>query len=130
MRYLARSMVFCAALMAGGYAAEAAEGRSQFMVLGAGFSSCESWTTDRSADGPSSRFKEQWVLGYVTAMNNWVLPADRGAARNLAEEAGPEGLFDWMDEYCDDNPLTNVGNAVALMASEFQEQWSEAHPPQ
>ncbi len=129
MRYLASLVVLSAALMAGGYASNAAEGRSQFMVLGAGFSSCEAWTTDRSADGPNSRFKEQWVLGYVTAMNNWVLPADRGAARNLAE-SGVEGLLDWMDEYCDDNPLTNVGNAVALMASEFQERWNSAHPPQ
>ena len=129
MRYLTRLAVLCTALMAGGYAAEAAEGRSQFMVLGAGFSSCESWTTDRSADGPNSRFKEQWVLGYVTAMNNWVLPADRGAARNLAEAEGVEGLLDWMDEYCDDNPLANVGNAVALMANEFQDRWSAAHPP-
>lgn len=129
MRYLTRLAVLGAALLAGEYAAEAAEGRSQFMVLGAGFSSCESWTTDRNEDGPNSRFKEQWVLGYVTAMNNWVLPADRGAARNLAEEDGVEGLLDWMDDYCDDNPLANVGNAVALMASEFQDRWNGAHPP-
>jgi len=130
MRHLTRLVVLGAALIAGEYTAEAAEARSQFMVLGAGFSSCESWTTDRGADSPNSRFKEQWVLGYVTAMNNWVLPADRGAARNLAEEDGVEGLLDWMDDYCDDNPLVNVGNAVALMASEFQDRWSAAHPPQ
>jgi hypothetical protein len=130
MRYLVGLIFFSVTLTVGEYAAEAADGRSQFMVLGAGFSSCESWTTDREADGPNSRFKEQWVLGYVTAMNNWVLPADRGAARNLAEEEGVEGLLDWMDDYCDDNPLTNVGNAVALMANEFQDRWSEAHPPQ
>lgn len=130
MRYLAGLIVLGVTLTVGEYATQAAEGRSQFMVLGAGFSSCESWTTDRDADGPNSRFKEQWVLGYVTAMNNWVLPADRGAARNLAEENGADGLLDWMDDYCDDNPLANVGNAVALMASEFHDRWNQAHPPQ
>ena len=130
MRYLAGLIVLGVALTVRGYAADGAEGRSQFMVLGAGFSSCESWTTDRDADGPNSRFKEQWVLGYVTAMNNWVLAANRGAARNLAEEDGVEGLLDWMDDYCDDHPLTNVGNAVALMAREYQDRWNEAHPPQ
>jgi hypothetical protein len=130
MKYLARWMVLGAALMAGGYAAEAAEGRSQFMVLGAGFSSCESWTNDRGVDGANSRYKEQWVLGYITAMNNWVLPADRGAARDLAEGTGAEGLLAWMDEYCAANPQTNVGNAVALLGSEFQDRWGAAHPPQ
>jgi len=130
MRHLARTMVLGTVLMAGGYAAQAAESHSQFMVLGAGYASCESWTNDRGVDSASSRFKEQWVLGYVTAMNNWVLPADRGAARDLAERDGVEGLFAWMDDYCAANPRVNVGNAVALLGSEFQNRWNAAHPPQ
>ena len=130
MRHLTRAMVLGTALMAGVVPAQAAEGRSQFMVLGAGYASCESWTNDRSADGANSRFKEQWVLGYITAMNNWILPADRGAARDLAEDAGVDGIFAWMDDYCAANPLANVGNAVALLGVEYQDKWVTAHPPQ
>nr|TFG52931.1 MAG: hypothetical protein E4H34_04365 [Hyphomicrobiales bacterium] len=128
MRNIAGVIVLGAGLMTAPAISVAADSPSQFMVMGVGYNSCEAWTGDRNANEAISRVKEQWVFGYVTAVNNWLLPGDRGAARDLAEGANAAGVLAWMDEYCLANPGANVGNAVALLVRAFQDRWLAAHP--
>jgi len=141
MNRLACIAVIGAALIAAPLPAVGADAGERFMVPGPGTGSCESWTQGREAAGKDTLYsftqegwarlgRETWVLGYITALNAWYLPTDRGAVRNLSEGTDRAGLFAWIDNYCADYPLMHLTDATYLLADELAEKWLAAHPLQ
>ena len=111
-------------------AAEQAVGNA-YMMLGAGPTSCGAWTQDHKSNpkSPKGYAEDIWVTGYITAMNLWYLPRDRGISRNLAEGTDVDGLAGWIDNYCSANPLDNIADAAEALAVELATKWFAAHPP-
>jgi hypothetical protein len=84
---------------------------SAFIVMGAGVQSCGTWTVDRmSADlGPAAQVNEAWILGYVTG-DIALLAAVENKSVSITTDAN--GLFGWIDQWCQNNPAQNMTNAI------------------
>jgi hypothetical protein len=108
--------------------AMAAEG-SNYMQLGPGGDSCGAWTQGRNDKNPEQNWRQFWVLGYITSMNEWVLPMDRAATRNLSEGADVAGLFADIDNYCASKPLSDLADATTALVLDLLKKWYLAHPP-
>ncbi len=101
-RFVALALAAC---LAAGAAAFDADG--SYVVHGTGQSPCSEWSVDRMVAGSGAWQLQQWVLGYMTAYNELI----RGSA-DIAGEAGAEGVFAWLDDYCGGAPATTLSVAV------------------
>jgi hypothetical protein len=105
MRPVLPLIVLAAVLMTG--SAEA------FTVLGGqGALSCGSWTSarrDRTASGP-----QQWVLGFLLGVG-WAL-TDSGW--NPLKGVDADGVWAWVDNYCQAHPLQYLAEAAGAFARE------------
>ena len=82
-------------------------------VIGVGQESCEVWLEKRSdalASGSRAWFHEEWVLGYITAINRWVHDG-----KELAPDVDDDRLFEWLDGYCRKNPQQTLSFAAEAM---------------
>lgn len=104
-----------------------------------GSSSCGAWREARESagkgntilvthDGMSLVEKLGWVGGYMTAMNEFVLPTDRGAIRNLMDSTDTQGVYSWIDNYCAAHPLDDLFEATVHLTSELETKWLANHP--
>jgi hypothetical protein len=76
-----------------------------FTALGHGNNSCGEWL----AGIPSSHLVMQsWVLGFVSAYNVYG-PDSSG---NLTAGTDSNGLFAWVDNYCQTHPLDSLAQAA------------------
>lgn len=108
MRKLTRRTLF--ALIAGlaiSTIAVAADKLGSYTTFGAGNNTCESWMTERGKGEPRAWQLQQWLLGYVSAYNNWV-----HKDRNVADGTNAKGMFTWVDKYCADRPRDMLGTVV------------------
>lgn len=83
----------CGLLLNGG--AEAADASGTYTTFGTGNITCERWLEDRKKDDAPKWQRQEWLLGYLSAYNNWV---HRG--QNVAEGRDDKSLFAWIDTYC------------------------------
>lgn len=79
----------------------------KFTLIGAGVSSCGTWTADRSSpNGNGAALQdEQWVLGFLSAF---------GFANPTANPLGgldADAVWGWFDNYCRDHPLVKISQA-------------------
>lgn len=88
--------------------AQAAPGKDgSYRVLGAGASSCGTWTQDRAHND----FDDvEWVLGYLSGFNGW----GQGTP-DASEGIDNNGVIAWVDNYCLEHPLNNIGDASAAL---------------
>ncbi|HEX3486256.1 MAG TPA: hypothetical protein VHT51_14430 [Micropepsaceae bacterium] len=134
MKHRARIAALGATLIAAPLPAVWADEGAQYMVLNTGRVSCGSWNQFRGAAKQDkydvrSVQAEEWVSGYITAVNAQLLPTDRGAARNLIEQTDSEGVFAWIDSYCAAHALLPLSEAASALVSELSAKWLAAHPP-
>jgi hypothetical protein len=75
-------------------------------ILGHGNQSCGSWLQARRSESWPALVQQGWLSGYVTAFNNY-------ASRNGNISAGTDvdGLFAWVDNYCQSHPLDSLFGA-------------------
>lgn len=73
----------------------AADKDGAYVSFGVGTSSCTGWTAARKVDDVRTVQYQEWLLGYLSAYNNWV-----HKGRNIAGSTGKNGLFMWIDDYC------------------------------
>lgn len=111
MKILIASAFLSVALFSTGAAAFDKEGK--YVVHGAGEISCREWIVDRNLDDAGAWQLQQWLLGYVTAYNEWV----RGSA-DVLEDSDATGFFTTVDEYCGANQSNSVFDAVAAFVDE------------
>ncbi len=95
-------------------AASAFDKQGKYIVHGAGDNtSCREWAIDRNLDDAGSWQLKQWLLGYLTAYNEWV----RGSA-DIVENSDAESVFTAVDEYCGANQTKSLSDAVLAFVDE------------
>jgi len=98
-------------------------GSLQYGVYGAGIHSCGSYVQAFRTGDPTTEknFYMAWLGGYLTAYNNM------SKTGNLAGGTDIYGPVEWINSYCQKNPMSNVANAafafINFMAS--QEELSD-----
>lgn len=100
----------CAAVMIWSSVAFAAD--KSTTVLGAGVTSCGTWTEHRQSDDMSAYMADvNWVLGYLTAIND-------ASDIDVSDGTDIAGLRAWIDNYCQANPLQPIYQAANALAGE------------
>ena len=106
-----RSLVLSGLVLLGcAQALRAADPDGYYTIQGVGIESCEAWLSERQADGAIAWYHEQWVLGYITAVNRWVHEES-----DVAVGIESAKLFEWIDEYCHRNPQENLSLATEAL---------------
>jgi hypothetical protein len=85
-------------------------------VLGQGNVSCGSWLNDRKGDDTDASSRIAWVLGYVTAFNQY----ESKPAGDVSGAKGTEEIMAWIDNYCGRHPSDNLYRASAALVDEFR----------
>jgi hypothetical protein len=89
---------------------------ADFQMLGAGTSSCGSWTASRRHPNSAAAIMyEAWVLGFLSGVGSVA------AARvDPLEGLDYNAVDGWVDNYCRDHPLDRIEGAAV--------QFVSAHP--
>jgi hypothetical protein len=103
-------VILTAALMIG-----TDEAHGQVAVAGFGMRSCGTWTAVRH-DG-TALGHEQWILGFLSAVGYTNFLRDQ---MNPLEGTDADGVWAWIDNYCQAHPLDRIINAA--------DAFSRAHP--
>jgi hypothetical protein len=85
-------------------------------VLGQGNVPCGSWLNDRKGDDGRASSRIAWVLGYVTAFNQY-------GSKPQGDVSGgkdTEEITAWIDNYCRQHPGDNLYRASAALVDEFR----------
>jgi hypothetical protein len=77
-------------------------------ILGSGYRSCGNWTSEREGKTERSYEFAQWILGYITAVNIYVLQYDD----DVTKGADNAELLVWIDDYCRAHPLDRIEDAA------------------
>jgi hypothetical protein len=94
------------------------QGWGQHMA-GIGLSSCGSWTrVRREPDLPIALMETQWVVGYLSGQANLFRGVEGGF--DPLNNTDGAGVWAWIDNYCQANPLKQVWEAA--------DAFSSAHP--
>jgi ABC-type xylose transport system permease subunit len=83
-------------------------------IFGVGGNTCGAWVQARKENNTS--MVGSWVLGYLAALNLWGVI---GGARDALEGTDPNGLYQWLDNYCAANPLKSIAEASGHLAREL-----------
>jgi|SRR5208337_1886546 len=86
-------------------------------VLGQGNISCHSWIESRGDNNPLAATRTAWVLGFVTAFNQYVSKSEGDVSGGKDTEA----LMAKIDDYCKQHPLDNLYNASAALVDELRQ---------
>ena len=111
MKKIVGLAILSGALYATGAAAFDKQG--QYIVHGAGDTSCREWIADRGLNDAGAWQLQQWLLGYLTAYNEWV----RGRA-DILEGTDAPGFFSDVDKYCAANQVDTLSDAVVSLVTE------------
>ena len=113
---IAAALVTAAPAMAG-------DSKGDFRVKGYGLQSCQSFLAAKANDAPLYLASRSWVNGYVTAYNQ--------LSRGTFDIAGPvplDGLMNWLQSYCQQNPQHPFGLAVTTLTAALEPQKLAANP--
>ena len=89
----------------------AAEGLA---VLGQGNVSCSIWLEDHT----SNNARTAWILGYITAFNQYGSSKPSDVSRGTTSEE----MMVWIDKYCRDHPTDNLYRASAALVDQFSQK--------
>jgi hypothetical protein len=87
-------------------------------VLGQGNISCSSWLEGHRTDDPSTTSRIAWVLGFMTAFNQY----GSKSQADVSEGKSTEELVAWMDNYCRQHQGDNLHRASAAFIDEFRQR--------
>ena len=78
--------------------------------LGAGTASCGAWTAFRREGSTSTRAlsSEQWVLGFIDGITE-----ESGDTLDPFNGVEAENVWEWIDNYCQANPLKSIAEAAS-----------------
>jgi hypothetical protein len=92
-------------------------GAQEYAVLGQGNVSCGSWLNDRKGDDARTSNRTAWILGYVTAFNQY----GSKPKGDISGGKSTEEIMAWIDSYCGQHPRDNLYNASAALVDEFRQ---------
>ena len=87
-------------------------------VLGQGNVSCGSWLENRTGDDVQVAARTAWVLGYVTAFNQYGSKPEGDVSGGKSTEE----MMAWIDNYCRQHPAGNVYRASAALVDQFRQR--------
>ena len=122
MRKPTRRILF--ALIAGlaiSAAAVAADKSGRYTTFGAGNNTCESWLKERGKGEPRAWQLQQWLLGYVSAYNNWV-----HKGQSVTDGTDAKGMFTWVDKNCADRPRDMLATVVEELILDLKKDQAPA----
>jgi hypothetical protein len=85
-------------------------------VLGQGNIPCASWVESRREDNPLAATRTAWVLGFVTAFNQYGSKPEGDVSGGKDTEV----LMVRIDDHCRLHPLDNLYNASVTLVDELQ----------
>ena len=85
-------------------------------VLGQGNISCVSWIESRGDDNTLAATRTAWVLGFVTAFNQYGSKPEG----DVSGGKGTEEIKAWIDKYCGQHPSDNLYRASDALVKEFR----------
>jgi hypothetical protein len=86
-------------------------------VLGQGNISCSSWIKSRGDDNRLAATRTAWVLGFVTAFNQYGSKPEGDVSGGKDTEV----LMVRIDDHCKRHPLDNLYNAAAALVDELRQ---------
>ncbi|MBI2985953.1 MAG: hypothetical protein HYY45_04215 [Deltaproteobacteria bacterium] len=91
----------------------AIDGKGKYIIRGIGAKdgSCGEYVRAEKED---RRWYDSWSMGYISGINR----AKPGKA-DYSNEAAPQGLVQWIENYCKQNPLSSFGSAVDALLEEL-----------
>jgi hypothetical protein len=89
--------------------------QQDMMYLGAGVKSCGTWTQERR-NSVTSGYYEQWVAGFLTAVN---LTIGQQLKIDLLERTDQKGIYAWIDNYCVAHPLNTIVEGADVLGAEL-----------
>ena len=87
-------------------------------VLGQGNVSCGSWLNNDKGDDTQASNRTAWVLGYVTAFNQYGSKPEG----DVSGGKGTEEIMAWIDNYCGQHPSDNLYRASAALVNELRQK--------
>src|SRR6266550_4156476 len=90
---------------------------SEEAVLGQGNISCGSWIENRRDDNPLAATRTAWVLGFITAFNQYGTKPQRDVSGGKDTEV----LMARIDDHCKRHPLDNLYKAAAALVDELRQ---------
>ena len=78
--------------------------------------SCGNWTQERR-NSVTSGYYEQWVAGYMTAVNE--IMGGNILRMDLLEHTDQRGLYGWIDNYCLAHPLNTIVEGADALGAEI-----------
>ncbi|HUJ03106.1 MAG TPA: hypothetical protein VLW75_05680 [Rhizomicrobium sp.] len=112
-----KAWIFCvgAALLLA--PASASAERMGITVYGPGTTKCHLWKSDQEVGGGPAYMEKIWVLGFLTAYNNYMVHDRPG----LSTEDTPV-FFKWIDDYCAENPDETLAVATAKLIEHLKNE--------
>jgi hypothetical protein len=86
-------------------------------VLGQGNISCVSWIESRGDDNPLAATRTAWVLGFITAFNQYGSKPEGDGSGGKDTEV----LMVRINDHCKRHPLDNLYNAAAVLVDELRQ---------
>lgn len=80
-------------------------------IWGSGSVSCSTWRAERVSNGNPTHWQQMWVLGFVSGS---------AISNENSHEVNAEELLDFVDNYCNENPLKKLVNATVALVSELK----------
>jgi hypothetical protein len=100
----------------------AGETRAQMVtVLGVGNKSCGAWIAARRANDATAYTLQGWVAGFLSGSNSIIASNPAYGIDTLKEVAqgDAQGLWTWVDNYCQAHPLNSVATAADALGGEL-----------
>lgn len=112
-RALLASVLLSALLFTGVLVAQNVPPRGQYSVYGFGTGSCGRWLEERKQPNVtlSGGGQRGWVLGFVSGV---------GYAGFRLKETDSAGLIAFVDTYCAEHPLDDIGEAAKALVEELK----------
>jgi len=86
--------------------------RMGITVYGPGTTKCHLWLSDQAVGGGPAYMEKIWVLGFLTAYNNYMVKDRPG----ISTEDTPV-FFDWISDYC----AAHTDDTLAVAAAKLIE---------
>ena len=90
----------------------------EYAVLGQGNVSCDSWLNDRKGNGSLAASRTAWILGYVTAFNQY----GSKPKGDVSGGKSSDEIMAWIDSFCGQRPHDNLYRASAALVDEFRQK--------
>jgi hypothetical protein len=77
--------------------------------------SCGQWVADKSQNYVFFRIDKTWILGFLSGFALY-------SNKDILRDTDNESIFLWIDNYCHENPLKELGDAGIHLFIELKKQ--------